>query len=189
MDENTSTRHEIAGRIVELRDAVGMTVEEVAGRMDISPEKYKEYENGAVDVPISALYEISGLFRVDMTDLMTGKSPNLQQYCVVRDGRGPQIERYPGYRFQSLAYDFQNRMFEPLLVTIDPEKNNSIGLVSHGGQEFNIVLSGAVRVIHGGHTIDLNAGDSIFFDPTVPHAQQALNDNSATFLTVIMHEK
>lgn len=189
MDENTSTRHEIAGRIVELRDAVGMTVEEVAGRMDISPEKYIEYENGAVDVPISALYEISGLFRVDMTDLMTGKSPNLQQYCVVRDGRGPQIERYPGYRFQSLAYDFQNRMFEPLLVTIDPEKNNSIGLVSHGGQEFNIVLSGAVRVIHGGHTIDLNAGDSIFFDPTVPHAQQALNDTSATFLTVIMHEK
>lgn len=189
MDENSNTRKEIAGRIIELRDAVGMTVEEVAARMHITPDKYREYETGIVDVPISALYEIAGLFRVDMTDLMTGKSPNLQQYCVVRDGQGPQIERYPGYRFQSLAYDFQNRLFEPLLVTLDPEKNSSIGLVSHGGQEFNIVLSGAVRVIHGGHTIDLCTGDSIFFDPSVPHAQQALNDISATFLTIIMHDK
>jgi mannose-6-phosphate isomerase-like protein (cupin superfamily) len=106
----------------------------------------------------------------------------------VRDGEGPEIERYPGYRFQSLAFDFQGRLFEPLLVTLDPAKNHSIGLVRHGGQEFNLVLSGRVRVVLGGKAVDLGKGDSVYFDPTIPHGQLALDEASATFLTVIMRE-
>ena len=186
---NNSSRMEIANRIRELRDSVGKSVRETAAHLGIQLQEYEFYESGAQDVPISVLYGIAGFFGVDLTDLMTGKSPNLQQYCVVRDGKGPEIERFPGYRFQSLAFDFQNRLFEPLLVTLDPAKNQSIGLVSHGGQEFNLVLSGRVQVVMGGRKVELNIGDSIYFDPEIPHAQLALDEKPASFLTVILHDQ
>lgn len=184
---SSNSRMEIASRIRELRECADATEVQTADHLGVSLQQYLEYESGIRDVPISVLYGIAGKFAVDMTDLLTGKSPNLQQYCVVREGKGPEIERYPGYRFQSLAFGFQNRMFEPLLVTLDPEKNQSIGLVTHGGQEFNLVLSGRIRVILGGQSVDLATGDSIYFDPTIPHGQQSLDGATASFLTVILH--
>jgi transcriptional regulator with XRE-family HTH domain len=189
MDNAKSDHIAIASRIRELRESADVTAAEAASRLGIGLAEYQDYESGLLDVPISVLYSIAGKFGVDMTDLMTGQSPNLQRYSVVRDGKGPEIERFPGYRFQSLAFDFQNRLFEPLLVTLDPAKNQSIGLVKHGGQEFNYVLSGRVRVVLGGKAVDLGTGDSVYFDPTIPHGQLALDDAPASFLTVIMHEE
>jgi mannose-6-phosphate isomerase-like protein (cupin superfamily) len=188
MIDGNKDRMEIANRIRELRESAGVSAGGAAGSLGLGASEYQDYESGLLDVPISVLYGIAGKFGVDMTDLMTGKSPNLQQYCVVRDGEGPEIERFPGYRFQSLASDFQNRLFEPLLVTLDPAKNHSIGLVKHGGQEFNFVISGRVRVVLGGKAVDLGPGDCVYFDPTIPHGQLALDEAPASFLTVIMHE-
>ena len=188
MVKENSDRIEISSRISELRESAGASAAEAAQRLGLGLPEYSDYESGLLDVPISVLYGIAGIFGVDMTDLMTGKSPNLHRYSVVRDGEGPEIERFPGYRFQSLAFDFQNRLFEPLLVTLDPARNHSIGLVKHGGQEFNLVLSGRVRVVLGGKAVDLGKGDSVFFDPAIPHGQLALDEAPAVFLTVIMHD-
>jgi transcriptional regulator with XRE-family HTH domain len=188
MVDTEDSRKELASRIKELRESADATVEDAATRLGLGLSEYMNYEAGTMDVPISVLYGIAGAFGVDMTDLMTGKSPNLQRYSVVRAGEGPEIERFPGYRFQSLAFDFQNRLFEPLLVTLDPAKNQSIGLVRHGGQEFNLILSGRVRVVLGGNSVDLGEGDSVFFDPSIPHGQLALDEAPASFLTVIMHD-
>lgn len=181
--------NETASRIRELRESSDATIEETALKMGIDASVLRMYEEGQTDIPIGILYAAAGIFGVDLTDLMTGKSPNLTRYCVVRGGKGPEIERFPGYRFQSLAFDFQNRLFEPLLVTLDPNKNETITPVTHGGQEFNMVLAGKMRVILGGKTIDLEAGDSIFFDPSIPHGQLALENTPASFLTVIMHDQ
>lgn len=181
-------RAEIASRIRELRESAGVSAAGAAAKLGIGLSEYESYESGNLDVPISALYGIAGEFGVDMTDLMTGKSPNLQRYCVVRDGAGPRIERFPGYDFRSLAFDYRGRGFEPLLVTLDPAKNHSIGLVRHGGQEFNYVVSGRIRVVLGGKTVDLGTGDSIFFEPGIPHGQLALDEAPACFLTIISHE-
>ena len=71
----------------------------------------------------------------------------------------------------------------PMLVTIAP--SDSPELVSHGGQEFNFVLEGELRVIVGDREFFLRAGDSLYFNPQQPHAQLAMGGNSAKFLTVI----
>ena len=84
---------------------------------------------------------------------------------------------------EALAYNYIGRNKEPMIVSISPSDERP-KLVTHGGQEFNYVLKGKIGVIINDKTIELNEGDSIYFDPSYPHGQIAI-DGDALFLTVI----
>ena len=180
MDDNL---RQISSRIRELREILGISTEEMAQRIGIGQDTYVKYDTGTLDIPISVLYAIAAQLHVDLTELLTGEAPRMNTHCIVRKGHGVDIERYPGYRFSSIAYNFIGREMEPLLVTIAPE-DASPALVMHGGQEFNYVLEGKVRITLGSHSYELCAGDAIYFDPRLPHAQSAVGQ-TARFLTVI----
>jgi len=175
---------QIPARIKELREILEISVEEMAKDLSISEEKYLSYENGQVDIPISALYEIAAKLGTDFTVLLTGESPRMNTQTVVRKGNGVKVERYEGYSFVSLASNYIGRIMEPMLVTIEPTDKEPAP-VMHGGQEFNYVVSGKVKVTVGNREHILEEGDSIYFDPRVPHGQSAI-DGTASFLTVIL---
>lgn len=175
---------QIPVRIRELREILEISVEDMAKDLSISVEKYLMYENGEIDIPISALYEIAAKLGTDFTVLLTGESPRMNTQTVVRKGNGVKVERYEGYSFISLASNYIGRVMEPMLVTIEPTDKEPAP-VMHGGQEFNYVLSGKVKVTVGKREHILEEGDSIYFDPRVPHGQAAI-DGTATFLTVIL---
>lgn len=185
MSESTA---QIAERIREIREVCGMTVNETAARLGISLDTYNQYEDAGIDIPISVLYGIAGIFGVDLTELLTGKPPRLNNYCLVKSGEGVEVERYKGYNFESLAFNFKHKKVEPLLVTVEPEENKKMSLVTHTGQEFNYVLEGKIKVILGGAEIEMTAGDSLYFDPTIPHGQMAADGRTAKFLTIILHD-
>ncbi|MCL2677526.1 MAG: cupin domain-containing protein [Clostridiales bacterium] len=174
----------IANRIKELRDICGFSAEEVASWLGIGAEQYLRYEESGDNIPISVLFELTNRYGVDMTEILTGKSPKLSTFCAVKKGRGTGVDRYPGYHFESLAYNFKRRIMEPLMVTVEPD-NNEMSLISHGGQEFNYVVEGVVKIILGDEEVILEAGDCIYFDPALPHGQKAMNGKPARFLTVI----
>jgi quercetin dioxygenase-like cupin family protein/DNA-binding XRE family transcriptional regulator len=178
---------QISSRIRELREILDISALNLAQKIGIPYETYLKYEEGTLDIPISILYEIASQLGTDLTVLLTGESPRMDTHCIVRANKGINIERFPGYKFSSLAYNFKNRDMEPLLVTIDPD-DEPAPLVIHTGQEFNYILEGRVRVTLGKKTYDLNPGDSIYFNPRLPHAQSAI-DGTAKFLTVIKEDK
>jgi transcriptional regulator with XRE-family HTH domain len=179
---------QIADRLRELREISGFSAEELAGKLSISTETYCQYENAEEGIPISTLYEIARVLQVEFTELLTGTSPRLHSFCYVKSGEAPYIERFKGYKFQSLAFNFSNKKIEPLLVTIEPEENKKMSLVTHPGQEFNYVLEGSIKVILGGSEVVMFPGDSLYFDPNIPHGQTAMNGKPAKFLTVILHD-
>lgn len=174
----------IANRIQELREISGDSTERVAQLLGIEQSVYEGYEANGVDIPISVLYELANYYGVDFTEILTGKSPKLKNYCVARGGKGMGIDRYSGYHFESLAYKFVGKVMEPLMVTVDPDDTDH-KLVVHPGQEFNYVVEGTVMVEFGDEQVILNEGDSIYFDPNLPHGQKAMNGKPAKFLTVI----
>lgn len=185
----SETIKQIADRICEAREVSEITPDSLARRLNLPVDTYLKYENAEEGIPISTLYEIAGILGVEMTQLLTGSTPRLHNYSFTKAGEAPNIERFKGYRFQSPAYNFANKLFEPLLVTIDPEENKKMTLVAHSGQEFNYVLEGKIRIILGGTEIIMSQGDSIYFDPTIPHGQTAVDDKPGKFLTVILHDK
>ncbi len=176
----------IADRIKYLREILEVSDEELAAKIDMPIDLYRAYESCEKDIPISMIYDVASVLNVDATELLTGESPKMNTYTVTRAGQGVSVERYKGYAFESLAYNFINRDKEPMIVTIS-KNDKKPQLVTHGGQEFNYVIKGKIGVIIGAKTITLSEGDSVYFDPSVPHGQFAI-DGDAKFLTVIDKE-
>ena len=175
---------ELAQRIAELRDACGFTIEEFADRLGVDCETYRSYEETGFDVPASLLMGIANVCNVDMAVLLTGGSSHLNTYQVVRAGKGQVVERFPGYHFQDLAYNYTGKVMQPLLVSLDPS-DEPAALVTHAGQEFNYVTKGTVILVFADREITLNVGDSVYFNPQIPHGQRCGSKESATFVTMI----
>ncbi len=175
----------IAARIRELREISGLSEKQVADELEIDTEVYVGYEQNGVNIPISVLYQLSGKYKVDLTEILTGKAAHMDTFAVVKKGHGASIDRYPGYSFSDLAYKFRNKVMEPLLVIVEPSDHDP-ALVTHSGQEFNLVLEGTIEVLFEEKRLLLTAGDSIYFDPMHPHGQRAVGAK-AIFLTVITH--
>jgi len=183
MDDKQLTQ--IPGRIKEFREIMEISAIDMAGDIGISFETYEKYESGELDIPISALYKISNRLGTDTTVLLTGEDPRMETASVCRAGKGFQVERYPGYDYSSLAYNFKARTMEPLLVFLDPEKEPA-PLVRHPGQEFNYVLEGKLLISVGGHEMELGPGDCIYYDSNEPHGMKALGAKRARFIAIVM---
>lgn len=175
---------DIAARLRELREVCGYSVERLARELGISPELYASYEKDGRDIPISVIFEVANLFKVDFNEIITGTGGKLSTYHVVRSGEGKPVDRLPGYSFSDLAFRYSHKIMQPLLVTLDPSDDKP-DLVMHKGQEFNFVISGSVAIVFGDREIVLNAGDCIYFNSALPHGQKCASDTPASFLTVI----
>ncbi|MBR4518809.1 MAG: helix-turn-helix transcriptional regulator [Victivallales bacterium] len=180
---------QIAERVREMRTVLELTTAECADKLGVSEQQYRDYEANVASIPISSLYKLADLFGVDFTVLMTGEGPSMGAYSLVRSGQGANVDRCPGYSFQALAYNYKGRTMEPMIVTLEPkaQPEDEAALITHGGQEFNLVLEGSIRVVVGKREFVLNEGDSLYFDPSLPHGQRAIG-KTARFLTIIQKE-
>jgi mannose-6-phosphate isomerase-like protein (cupin superfamily) len=175
---------ELAARIAWLRDSEGYTVEEFAEKLGIDAEVYRGYETTGYDIPASALMHIAHYCHIGLSELMTGSSARLDTYQIVRKGQGREIDRFPGYHFKDLAFNYAHKVMQPLLVTLDPSEDPA-ELVVHEGQEFNYVLSGTLLLDFADRQIELEAGDSAYFNPALPHGQRCAGDEPVSFITVV----
>ena len=185
MDKGYEVNKSIADRIRELREICDLSREEMAASLKISVDAYVDYEDAKEDFPVSVLYAIAQIMKVDLTELLTGTAPRLTNCSIVRKGEGIMVDRYKGYDFESIAYKFVGRKVEPMVVTVGAETEAAPPeLVQHPGQEFNFILEG--QILFGAREFLLNEGDCFYFDSTVPHAQCAVGGKPAKFLTVIL---
>ena len=178
---------QIAMRIKELREIHGLSLEDLAAKLNISMEIYRAYENAEIDIPVSVLYGIANLFNVELTAILTGDEPKLNLYSLVRKGKGIKVDRRKEYGYQSLAYNFIHKKAEPFLVTVEPDSQEApMAQNSHIGQEFNYLLEGTLKILIGSHELILEEGDCVFYDSSNKHGMKALNNKPAKFLAVIM---
>ncbi len=176
--------NEIGARLRELREVSDYSIEQLASELGIDPDVYASYEKNGKDVPISVIYQIANKFKVDFAEIVTGQLAHLDTYHVIRRGGGKVVNRNPEYHFEDLAYRYTNKIMQPLLVTLEPD-DAPAKLITHTGQEFNLVLEGTVIVTLGDKEFVMTEGDSIYFNPTIPHGQRCGGETKARFLTVI----
>lgn len=178
---------QIGLRLKGLRDALDLSQEEFAASCDIPVEDYNQYETGEKDFSISILKRIASQYHVDLNTLMFDDEPRMSSYALTRKEKGLEIKRVEDYQYQALASGFTNRKADIFIVTVQPKPDDApIHLSQHQGQEFNIVIKGKLLIQINGKDLILEKGDSLYFDPTLPHGMKALDGKPAKFLTVIV---
>ena len=105
---------EVGGRIREMREIDGISVEQMAKQTEVSPEQYKAYENGQADFPFSFIHKCAAVFGIGITDLLEGQSAHLSSYTVTRKGQGQQTAKENGISINSLAPLFRKKIAEQI---------------------------------------------------------------------------
>ena len=180
---------EMARRIRELREITGLSVEEMAQRTDMSVEEYQQCEAGNRNLSIAFLYRCTLSFGVDMGDLLEGRSPKLRSYALTRKGGGQRIEEAHHMVGYNLAAGFRNRIALPLYMEISYRPGaeyEDIELVTHEGQECDIVIRGHMRIQIGEKTEVLHAGDCIYYDSSTPHGMIAVDGEDCAFYAIVL---
>ena len=180
---------DIAMRIRDMREILGYSMEKMASLTDISEENYHLYESGTVDLPFSFLHKCAKVFGVELTVLLEGHSARLSGYTVTRKGKGLTTASEDGITIQDMAPMFRKKLSTPYWVTYEYNEelqNQPIHTTTHAGQEFDLVIKGAMRIRIGDHEEILREGDSIFYKSSTPHGMIAIDGQDCVFLAMIM---
>ena len=186
MDEKIK---QIASRIKELRLITGLSVKEMAERTGLSESEYEQCEAGNRNLSIAFLYHCTLSFGVDMGDILEGKSPKLRSYALTRKGDGQRIEEAHNMVGFNLAADFRNRIALPLYMELNYREDAEIELVTHEGQECDIVISGQMQIKIGPHTETLGPGDCIYYDSGTPHGMRAVGGEDCSFYAIVLRNQ
>ena len=196
MEENMTAMkyklRQIAARIKELRLVNGLSEEEMARRTGLTVEEYRQCEAGNRNLSVAFLYHCTLSFGVDMGDILEGKSPKLRSYALTRKGEGQRIEEAHHMVGFNLAAGFRNRIALPLYMELAYRPNaehEDIELVTHEGQECDIVIRGHMKIQIGDHSEILNPGDCIYYDSATPHGMIAVNGEDCAFYAIVLRNQ
>ncbi len=187
--ETQETLRGIAARVREMREIEGLTQAELAARTGVTEAECRAIEAAESDPPFSFLHKCALVFGVDLMALLEGRTAKLADLQVTRAGEGVVTAREAGIEIRNMAALFRNRQATPYFVTYDYDpalQSRPIATSTHGGQEYDYILSGEMRLKVGDHEETLKAGDSAFYRSSVPHGMIAVGGKPCTFLAMIM---
>ena len=180
---------EVANRIKDMRELLGYSMQKMAELTEVSEERYKLYESGTADLPFSFMHKCAKVFGVEITLLLEGSSAKLSGYTVTRKNKGLVTASEDGITIQDLAPMFRKKLATPYWVTYqysEELQNQPIHTTTHSGQEFDLVIKGALKIKVGDHEEVLHEGDSIFYKSSTPHGMIAVEGQDCVFLAMIM---
>ena len=185
----TTQLMDVAMRIREMREILDYSVGKMAELTQIDPDTYVMYESGTTDLPFTFIHNCAKAFGVEIPVLLEGHSAKLSGYTVTRRDKGLVTASEDGITIQNMAPMFRKKLATPYWVTYEYSEqlqDQPIHTVTHDGQEFDLVVKGAMRIRIGEHEEVLREGDSIFYDSSKPHGMIAIEGRDCVFLSMIM---
>lgn len=158
-------------QIRDLRRAKGITITELAQRIDRSVGWLSQIERGMAEVNISAMHEIANVLEVQISWFFRGGQPATEDELglVVRQANRRTMDFHgSGVHEEILSPTISGEL---LLVesTFAPGASTGDRDRERRGEEAGVVLSGSLELQIDGKTLLLQAGDSFAFTRRGPH--------------------
>ncbi|BAT71461.1 XRE family transcriptional regulator [Thermosulfidibacter takaii ABI70S6] len=176
----------LGGKIRDLRLKRGYTLRDVSQLTGFSTALLSQIENNVVSPPISTLWKIAEALGVKIGYFFQETPQESVDYTVVKKGKGKPTARretYPNLTFYSLAFGKVSRKMDPYIVVFDRDEKGS-NPVSHEGEEFIYVLEGNLKLHLGDKVIELEEGDSVYYDSRISHFVEG--KKGTKFLAVVL---
>src|SRR5688572_15975583 len=163
----------IGERIRTLRLKKKMGLVELGRHTGLSPAMLSKIERGRLFPTLPTLLRIALVFSVGLDYFFAGGRQKPVVGLVRRKDRLRFREkagaRDVAYEFESLDYPAVERRLNAYYAEFFPMPADKLRLHEHQGGEFVYALSGTLSVHIAGEEHVLEAGDSIYFDSSVPH--------------------
>lgn len=174
----------------EYRRRKGWTLAYVSGRTGIPISTLSRIENDQISPTYGQLSRLSEGLSIDIASLLS-RAPSAdpvikaQRRSVNRLGQGETLEM-PGQVLKYLSADLLNKQFSPILGEIKARSVEENGeFLSHPGEEFVYVVEGTLELHTDAYApLTLQAGESVYFDCTMPHGYVAKGDGPCRVLSV-----
>lgn len=182
---------QIADKIKLIRKSKGMTLAQLGEITRLSKGLLSRIENNQVSPPIATLSKISQGLEVPIGIFFENTDTDQSRFAVTHKDNRRQVTRAGrkmGFTYYSLTQLKARHVINPFIVKYPVIKKEPDFFYDHPGEEFFMVLKGEVQFIYGKEKIHLKEGDTIHFDPTVPHRGQNIGDDESECLVIVVGE-
>jgi transcriptional regulator with XRE-family HTH domain len=197
----------LGGKLRTERERQGITVREMARRVDVSPSLVSQIERGLVRPSVGTLYSMTTELGLLMDGLFTDtehenavaeqglaaprpENPTPRRgHVVVQHGHNRQhIRLAGGVAWERLTAQPDDEV-EFLYVRYEAgaESCPENSFFRHGGKEYAYLLEGRLGLQIGFDRYELSPGDSVAFDSHNPHRLWTIGDEPATAIWVIIN--
>lgn len=180
-------RIELGRRVRKLRLDKGWKLADVAERSRLAASTISKAERGLIALRYDSMRQLAHAMDVDMAELISpqGEPFTPGSFAVAPKGTFKR-QQTPNYVYEMLFSEIHNKAMTPMFGTLRAnELVDFEDFVRHPGQEFLLVLEGAVTVfVEGRPPVTLRQGDSIYFDSARGHLYAAAGAQDARILVV-----
>ena len=180
--------YRIGEKVRSLRLAKKMGLVELGKHTGLSPGLLSKIERGKLYPPLPTLLRVALVFGVGLDHFISDERRQ-NPVAIVRKAERKRFPERPGarepaYEFESLDFAAVERKMSAYYAAFRNVRVEDAHAHKHPGAEFLHMLHGrlALRVRDDDHV--LAAGDSIYFDSSVPHSYRAVGRGLCDALVV-----
>jgi transcriptional regulator with XRE-family HTH domain len=182
------SEYAIGSKIRALRLKKKMGLVELGQHTGLSPALLSKIERERLFPTLPTLLRIALVFGVGLEFFFSGAREKPLRALVQKKDRVRLPDR-PGardvaFRFESLDYPAPERRFNSYLAEFLPMAIEKLRPHSHPGVEFIYVLQGTLSLHIESDELTLEAGDSLYFDASVPHSYRRAGNRPCSALVV-----
>jgi transcriptional regulator with XRE-family HTH domain len=172
----------VGAHIRSLRERRGMSVTELGRQVGVTKSQISQIERGNSNASIPVLRAIAKALGVPLFTLFVDDDPH---DALVRRDERRQLHIPGSDVVRELLVPDIHRRIVLISATFEPGAISSGEPAVHQGEECVVVLKGRMEIEVNGHTLNLDEGDSFYFDSTVPHIFRNSSDEPAEILAAI----
>jgi transcriptional regulator with XRE-family HTH domain len=180
---------DVPRRLRAERERRGISLRELARRLDISPSAISQIETGRARPSVATLWAIVTELGMSLDDLFAPEAdaPRPRTLPVVTAETREALQLATGVRWERMTANADPDVdFIWVVYDVGGSSSPDDGFIRHAGREYGLVLSGRLEVTVGFERSVLGPGDSISFDSTTPHRLRNAGDEPVTGVWVVI---
>lgn len=154
----------IGSKIKRLRQANGLTLEELANRSELTKGFLSQLERDLTSPSVATLEDILEALGTNLQEFFSEKPT--EQIVFKKDDFF--INEQDDYIISYIIPNAQKNEMEPILIELDKQKQSMI-IDPHEGQEFGYVVQGKIKLIYGDNEFILKKGETFYLKGLVSH--------------------
>jgi XRE family transcriptional regulator, regulator of sulfur utilization len=176
----------VGPRIRALRDAMGLSLRDLADRSSVSAPMLSQVERGETSPTLAVAAKIAAGLELTLSQLLRLDEG---QHVAVSRASGRRHNTRGGHSFEELTPPMPGQRADVSLHVLDPGATTGgradPPMHEPGSRETAVVLAGTLALIVDGIRYELPAGDSVTFDADLPHHFENDGEDATRFIAVI----